>query len=484
MYEGFSDIISNYNKSRTGWWGGNKNKLEYDDFLDINKYIFEFEDDDRIKYESNPTSILSNSFNSKFILADNRSVKSDDGIDNWTYINFDVSDQNIFVYSPFVIINKTVLTIFFGEKGKKDEKIICVSPNQDEFFNPLSREKQKFSIKIDNYEWSEPFNITTVGIAGQVSLKRSSSTSISKNPEEANVVQQYNSNNLNFGVVITTWSNPYSRTKVISIVPRYVIVNNTKQTIIVAQDHHKAANQIRIGPKDKKTYHFEMKGSKNNFIKIREWGDNEYSVAKTIPYNEIPSENWSSKFSIDDLEDFQVSFSASIRTDEENVSDEDEDNANEEAKWNEPSYINGMRRYVRVIITSEDEASIFIILWDPNMPEYRINNLTNNEITIYQENTKDNRVLRTAKSAVIVVKPGGDRIFNSIPIPFVWDDQTIETKRVVLTWGDDRKKYDFDEIGDKKSFYINKQKFHVKVISTGYFRELQIITPVDHKEDK
>ena len=67
------------------------------------------------------------------------------------------------------------------------------------------------------------------------------------------------------------------------------------------------------------------------------------------------------------------------------------------------------------------------------MPEYRINNLTNNEITIYQENTKDNRVLRTAKPAIIVVKPLGDRIFNSIPIPFVWDDQTIETKRVVLT---------------------------------------------------
>lgn len=85
----------------------------------------------------------------------------------------------------------------------KDERIICVSPNQDEFFNPLSREKQKFSIKIDNYEWSEPFNITTVGITGQVSLKRSTNQTASKNIEEEQQLKQYNSNNLNFGVVIS-----------------------------------------------------------------------------------------------------------------------------------------------------------------------------------------------------------------------------------------------------------------------------------------
>lgn len=45
-------------------------------------------------------------------------------------------------------------------------------------------------------------------------------------------------------------------------------------------------------------------------------------------------------------------------------------------------------------------------------------------------------------------------------------------------------KYDLEEIGKKKKFYIGKEKFLVNVISTGYFRELQITTPVDKKDQK
>lgn len=66
------------------------------------------------------------------------------------------------------------------------------------------------------------------------------------------------------------------------------------------------------------------------------------------------------------------------------------------------------------------------------MPEYRINNLTDKEITVHQEGTKENRVTRTVKPALVVVKPNGDKIYNSIPIPFTWDDQTIDSKRIVV----------------------------------------------------
>lgn len=84
---------------------------------------------------------------------------------------------------------------------------------------------------------------------------------------------------------------------------------------------------------------------------------------KLTPYNDIPPENWSSKFSIEDIEDFQVSFSATNRIDEENIIEEESDIViDEEVRWNEPSYINEMRRFIRVIIASEDEATIFIML--------------------------------------------------------------------------------------------------------------------------
>ena len=150
------------------------------------------------------------------------------------------------------------------------------------------------------------------------------------------------------------------------------------------------------------------------------------------------------------MEDFQISFKADIKTEEENVvDDESKEDIDDEVRWNEPSHINEMRRFIRVIVTSEDEATIFIILWDPNLPEYRINNLSDKEITVYQEGTKEWRVIRTLRPAKVIEKHNGDKIYNSIPIPFVWDDQTLETKRIVLKSGNDRMKYDFDEIGKK-----------------------------------
>lgn len=63
---------------------------------------------------------------------------------------------------------------------------------------------------------------------------------------------------------------------------------------------------------------------------------------------------------------------------------------------------------------------------------------------------------------------------ETFPVPFVWDDQTVNSKRVVLEIDGVRESYEIDEIEDKKHFSAKRKTYYVSVISTGYFRELEI----------
>lgn len=71
-------------------------------------------------------------------------------------------------------------------------------------------------------------------------------------------------------------------------------------------------------------------------------------------------------------------------------------------RWSDPSELNGDRRFVKVSITStkEDEATIFIILSQPNMPEFSVNNYTDKEIRFYQKGLKGYNIDWYCKPAV------------------------------------------------------------------------------------
>lgn len=56
----------------------------------------------------------------------------------------------------------------------------------------------------------------------------------------------------------------------------------------------------------------------------------------------------------------------------------------------------------------------------------------------------------------------------------MWDDQSKNDKKIIIEIDGQKKEYDLDEIQDKKDFVIKKKKYYVKLISTGYFRELEI----------
>lgn len=108
------------------------------------------------------------------------------------------------------------------------------------------------------------------------------------------------------------------------------------------------------------------------------------------------------------------------------------------------------------------------------MPEYRINNYSSKDITIYQSNVGKRAIERTCKKCIIYKKKDKNNQIETFPIPFVWDDQTKDEKKVTIRIDGHEKEYDLDEIEDKKNFVIKKKKFYVKLVSTGYFRELEI----------
>lgn len=189
----------------------------------LNKYVWRFQDDGNVIYESSPDYFYSRSYDYKFQqVSDNDDDDDAEEAGKSVALKFDVIKFNTFIYTPYVIINQTDLTLHFGEKGKTTEATRVIPPNQSEFFNPASdKSKKKFSIMTANYEWAEPFDISTLGMSGEASLKRSKEID-----EHDMVIQKYHSNHLNLGVLISSLGGQYGKTTSVKIVPRYVLVNN------------------------------------------------------------------------------------------------------------------------------------------------------------------------------------------------------------------------------------------------------------------
>lgn len=81
-------------------------------------------------------------------------------------------------------------------------------------------------------------------------------------------------------------------------------------------------------------------------------------------------ELWSPAFPISDLEDFQICMLGSVAV-------------NDEAEWFMPHIENANRRFVRVVVTTKDEASLLVVLSDPLVPEYSVQNKSERAISVY-----------------------------------------------------------------------------------------------------
>lgn len=498
MYEGPQNKINSHENTKKDYWGKRKEdskELAVDqDYLQLNKYVFSFEEDDNVLYQTKPIYIISENKKVDFLCKYRKDSKSEE-VELKITLNYDAINFDVFLYSPYTIVNKTGHIIYFGEKANKKVDLECLYPHRNILFNPTSSKKKKFSLKVKNYEWSKPFDITTFGITGEVSLKRSKNKPRSNyngdDADEEDIICKYNANVLNLGVIISTLSHPYGKTTSVTLVPRYVFVNSTKIPLILSQACDNATKQFLIKPDGMLTYHFEYKDEENSWVKFREAKPEENDNTKIYPLDKFPITHWSSRFGIDSNEDFQISVKASrgiVNSEDtlmKNVTEIDPSTGQEveieqhleDTKWNKPSSLNDYRRFIRVIITTKDQATLFIMLCEPNMPEFSIRNYVPREIVCYQAGSKDTRIENICSPAKIheyYDAKGLVTKYETYPIPFVWDDQCAKVKKVIIEIDGAKKEYDITELGDKPNFEAKHKKYYVKVISTGYFRELEI----------
>ena len=96
------------------------------------------------------------------------------------------------------------------------------------------------------------------------------------------------------------------------IKPRYVLYNYCFEPIILTQDCKHATVQHWIKPDEHKIYQFEHKDDDLEYVKIRHPRHEDYSARGMTPLDKVDPMQWSDKFEIDEIEDFQVFSQSSV----------------------------------------------------------------------------------------------------------------------------------------------------------------------------
>ena len=156
--------------------------------------------------------------------------------------------------------------------------------------------------------------------------------------------------------------------------------------------------------------------------------------------------NWSAGFSIENLDDFQIKF----------ISDQGENEKDLnvfERKWYVPCEENKFVRVVRVLIHTENEATIHISFLNPNSPDFKIINKSNQNIRVSQENSENFYELLSFAS-----------------LDWVWDDVCPKKKKVQLSSNEITQLYSLEKVKDYKNKDFNDCS--VSILINGTTREL------------
>ena len=109
-----------------------------------------------------------------------------------------------------MLVNKTSLDIIYNSKS------VCPKFSNDFLMGRLVTEK--LAIRSEGFKPSEEFSIKTIGMSGVLDLDH---------------VDPLSNRQLQFGFSISQASYPYNKTNLITIVPRYVLINRLNQPVLV-----------------------------------------------------------------------------------------------------------------------------------------------------------------------------------------------------------------------------------------------------------
>jgi len=136
-------------------------------------------------------------------------------------------------------------------------------------------------------------------------------------------------------------------------------------------------------------------------------------------------------------------------------------------EWYEPSEENNFQRYVRVIVTTKEDASILVIFANPSSPEYTIQNETDKEVFIRQEQV------------------GRDKIVPArTKLGFAWDNRLLTNRKLEVKIDDFKEHLNIDKVLKKKTIEGRRKDalYHVEVLVTGSNKKV-VISTIEKKQE-
>ena len=321
---------------------------------------------------------------------------------------------------------KSLKYIFFFDyliTNRLNTDILCLSTNnkkfdkKDENKNPIILQKEKINlitlpendgklmIRLNDTEWSDAFEMNTIGIEGVVRINK-----------KINIISNDKKDDLMTSIdiaCIITISDNYIYSVVLVFEQRYLIINNLGFDVFYMQEEDKEGYTYTL--KDKAQQDLIYTEKKRIYrIGIR---------SESSSNNEI---NWSGPFDVENVEDFDLMIKI-------------EKNEINKYPRNIFTY-NGNEYYIliRMINQTYDKGIIYIMLNLPHYPYLEIDNKTNSPIKIYE----------TKKGEPLLINPR-DRV------PFVWKS-TIDIKDTL----------ECEVYGEKKTFNFSKFDKNIYNIST------------------
>jgi vacuolar protein sorting-associated protein 13A/C len=294
--------------------------------------------------------------------------------------------------AQFIIVNQTDNSIELSPLNT------VVLPNSIGLYATQDKTVKLRTVGSSASSWSPNINIDTPGIVGTVRVTHSNAAAS------------------DLGVSLIEGYGPCVLSKVIQIAPRFVLVNSLDIPI-----HFKAANL--------KVYKTVHSGGYEVII------NSSSSETKTLQLSD-DGRVWSESFDIEEIEDFVFKMRSALHG----------------AAWYEPMPANFYHRFVRVTITTRNEATLLITLSNPSSPEFVVSN-----------KTRDLLVLRQGDGPVWEIAPMTDMIY-------AYDNLQTKTKKVKLSVGRASQLYSFDKIKRQKPL----KKYRVSVIPKLGQRILQV----------
>ncbi|OMJ94539.1 hypothetical protein SteCoe_2326 [Stentor coeruleus] len=307
------------------------------------------------------------------------------------------------LYAEYIIVNKTDWDLNF-----------CKTELPKHSWRLFSEKKGKIKSVDRPSKWCKEFSLDTVSLSGALCVEMEDSDDV-----------------MNLGVSISLASGMLTKTKIVTIVPRYMISNFLKKTIFIRK----------------------YEGEKQYCVKYNEVVAFDPESEKPIIQISEDGVGWSGPFSIDTIEDFQVKYPKSIHK------KVDPNKEKKNKKWKK-----GLFNYVRIMIYTKDEATIHISFLKPTDPEYIIVNETSEEITIVQKSFSDKP---------IVIAPNSTEVWT-------FDEFASGDKRIVLSTASSNRVYHIDKIKRCK----NLGEYNVEVFVKGMTREMRITNETLTEEHK